>query len=160
MISPLAYDPTRPSINVTETGGNLPVPIMAAQSFATPTSEARSLGQHTAQSGSTSDIDIGLMAELGRAATRGAEEAKASQPRWQPQAALPGRQDNAELAVPLAAPQTPASSMSAVSPIKEAVVEGCVTAVVATAGAIREFLQEKCSVATSPPRTLLHLQNL
>ena len=48
MISPIAYDPIRPPINVAQTGGNLPTTAVAAQSLATPTSEARTLGDYTA----------------------------------------------------------------------------------------------------------------
>ena len=103
--------------------------------LATLTGEARTLGDYTAPT-TTSDIDNGLIAELGSAVTRGAEEIRASQPRWQHPAALPGPRDHAELAVPQTAPHTAESNLSIVSPFREAVVEGCVTAVVATAGAV------------------------
>ena len=105
---------------------------MTAQSLATPKNEARVLGEYTAAT-TTSDIDISLMAELGSAVTRGAAEASASRhPPWQT-AALPG---HADIAIPQTAPHTPHSGLSTALPLQDAIVEGAVTAVVATAAAI------------------------
>ena len=68
MINPLTYDPTRPAAITDETGE---IPEDLRNSLSTPVTDAAALGDYTKAS-NASDVDIGLMAELGAAITRGA----------------------------------------------------------------------------------------
>ena len=68
LTNPLTYDPTRPIPFLDEQLGETPRDIH--QDLATPAGEAEVLGRGVP---AASDVDIGLMAELGEAITRGAE---------------------------------------------------------------------------------------
>ena len=140
LVNPLVCDPTRPLPWTAQTGK---IRENLHQSLATPLHEPRALGDHTRVSFAT-DVDIGLMAELGAAIKRGASEARArSQDSTSaaPHAAQP---------VPSTSPPTPESaSLPSPSPLAtwtptlsttgylaEAGMKIAVTSLTADAGAI------------------------
>jgi hypothetical protein len=109
VINPLAYDPTRPStIQHAETHSD----AIVQHSLDTPTGNPRSFGFDAG----TSDIDLGLLSELGRAVSRGAERLVAEDPhsRWKAPTASsgePGHREHVAQPVLATAPQTPKTVM-------------------------------------------------
>ena len=76
LVNPLSYDPTRPTpITDNELGE---IPRVMDQELSTPQNEPKPLGDYA--NPSATDVDLGLLAELGAAITRGAEEVLPSYP--------------------------------------------------------------------------------
>ena len=74
LVNPLSYDRTRLTSSHTVNHGEAqPTPI----SLDTPTGEPRPLGDYVAPTTITSDVDICLLADLGRVVSRGAENVRA-----------------------------------------------------------------------------------
>ena len=68
LVNPLLYDPTRPM--PTHHAETLIPPNVMHHHYASPEGSAVAMGDYTAQ---PTDVDIGLLAELGQAVSRGAE---------------------------------------------------------------------------------------
>ena len=73
LINPLKYDPTRPHALSDQSGE---IPEQLQHSMATPITDPVTLGEHTKVT-IASDVDLGLMTELGAAIIRGAAETRA-----------------------------------------------------------------------------------
>ena len=108
LVNPLIYDPTRPlPLKNEEQQGE--THMVSQRSLRTPSSDPVPLGDYAAAATatSTSDVDLGLLAGLGQAVSRGAAE-------------LPSRQwisgdkhhdEHTAQPVPSTAPQTPETAM-------------------------------------------------
>ena len=139
-MNPLVYDPTRPPPLQDQTGE---IPEDRHNSLATPSNEPRTLGDHTRDS-AAADFEIGMMAELGAAITRGASEVRAQS--QDPTSAAP----HAAQPVPSTSPPTPelaslpspiplatwTPTLSTTGNLAETGLELAVTSVTAAAGAI------------------------
>ena len=80
LVSPLAYDSTRPVIVPTQSGeicmAHVEAPVI---SMSSPYGDPTPLGDYTAQTTTpTTDVEISMLAELGAAVTRGADDIRAS----------------------------------------------------------------------------------
>ena len=118
LVNPLSYDPTRPGSSRLQKGE---IPVNNTISMASPVGSAATLGDYAAHQ-AAADVDLGLLAELGRAVSRGAEQVR----------------DHHSQPVPDTAPTTPEASVIAHAGTSFAGkgTEMAVTAVCATAGAI------------------------
>ena len=115
LVNPLSYDPTRPAPLTEDPRQHAETHLVrGSQSLSTPIGDAAPLGSYAATT--TADVDIGLLAELGQAVTRSAEEVRGEElhSRWRQPATADAHASHPEHVaqpVPETAPHTPEAAM-------------------------------------------------
>ena len=157
LVNPLTYDPTRPT--ALKDHGEIQTGQLIPLSMDTPHDDPQRLGDYArASTTTTSDVDIGLLGELGLAVTRGANlVAEDPHIHWQAptgRSEEPGHHEHAARPVPPTAPHTPETAMA--HAIASPMIHGglsmhseAATAYTSTLGSAAEAGLELCATTAS-----------